>query len=182
MAYEKSNLMKSALAGFLVASLIIGGMMSAGILPTVEAKGLLVINVKDAPAKLEELWLNISAVQVHRKGGGNETWKNITIVTERFDLLQLENISTVLAVAELTVGNYTEIRFHIVYAEANITGETQLKPLNITAPWVMVKQSFFTIENDKVTTVEIHVEVNEEPILRAGILLPVATVTSIDYK
>jgi len=97
MIYETRKLAMSAAGGLLIAILIISSVVLTGILPITGAKGLLIINVKDDPATLEELWLNISAVQVHRAGGGNETWKDISVVATAFDLLLLEDVSTVLA-------------------------------------------------------------------------------------
>ena len=46
--------------------------------------------------------------------------------------------------------------------------------MDITTPWVMVKQSFFTIREAPVTEVMIDVTVNEQPIIQAGKLIPVA--------
>jgi len=177
MAYEKKNIVIGAVAGVSIAALIISGVLWAGLVPSLptEEKGFLVINVKDEPAALQELWLQIDGVRVHRKGYGNETWTNITVIDkeEPFDLLSLSNASLVLAVGDLPVGNYTEIRFHVVDAWANTT-EEPYKPLNITTPWVMVKQSFFTIREASVTEVMIDITVNEQPIIQAGKLIPVA--------
>ena len=149
--------------------------ITAGENPT----GQLVVNVKDAPASLDELFLSIDGVQVHRQGWGNETWKNITVfTTEPFDLLKLNETSAVLATGELPVGNYTEIRFHIAGAWATINGTTN-QPLEITCGWVMVKFNF-TIEEAPVTEIVIDIEVNPEPIISARILLPVAHAT-VEY-
>jgi len=157
MAYEKKNIIIGAVAGVLMAALIISGLLWAGVVPSLptEEKGFLVIKVKDDPVALQELWLQT------------------LIETKHFDLLSLQDISIVLAAGELPVGNYTEIRFHVVEAWANTTEESH-KPLNITAPWVMVKQSFFTIKAAPVTTVMIDITVNEQPIIQAGKLIPVA--------
>jgi len=183
MAYEKKNIVIGAVAGVSIAALIISGVLWAGLtpsLPTLE-KGFLVINVKDDPAALQALWLQIDAVKVHRKGYGNETWTNITVIDkeEPFDLLSLNNASLVLAVGDLPVGNYTEIRFHVVNAWANTT-QDQHKALNITTPWVMVKQSFFTIREASATEVMIDITVNEQPIIQAGKLIPVAKADRVE--
>ncbi len=77
---------------------------------------MLNIMVKDAPTELQELWLNVSQVKVHRESGVDENWNDVRVVTKYFDLLKLQNISEVLATSELTVGNYTEIRFRIIEA------------------------------------------------------------------
>ncbi len=179
MAYEKKDSIIGAIAGVLIAVLIISGVLQAGVVPPLtppptEEKGFLVIKITDAPVALQELWLKIDEVKVHRKGYGNETWTNITVIeTEPFNLLSLQNVSLILAAGELPVGNYTEIRFHIVDAWANTTQEPY-KQLQITAPWVMVKQSFFTIMETPVATIMIDITVNEYPIIHAGKLIPVA--------
>ncbi|NIR87829.1 DUF4382 domain-containing protein [Candidatus Bathyarchaeota archaeon] len=180
MAYETRKLVMGAAGGFLIAALIISGFLWSGMLPITEAKGMLIIEVKDDPAELNELWLNISTVRVHREGEGNETWKEIPVIaTEPFDLLRLRNVSTVLAAGELPVGDYTEIRFQIFNAWANTT-ENQNQTLNVVANgWVMVKVHF-TIEEVPVTSVLVDIEVNEDPILNASTLMPVAKAT-VDY-
>ncbi len=178
MAYEAKKLVMAVLGGLLIAVLIISGFVWTGTLPVTKVKGMLIINVKDAPAELNELWLNISAVRVHREGWGNETWKEISVVaTKEFDLLLLENVSTVLAAGELPVGNYTEIRFQIFNAWANTT-ENEHQPLNVVANgWVMVKVHFTIEEPPVISVVLIDIDVNEEPILNANILMPVANAT-----
>lgn len=185
MAYEKKDVITRAIAGVLAAVLIISGLLWTGVVPQLtlsptEEKGFVVIKITDAPADLQELWLQIDEVKVHRKGYGNETWTNITVIeTEPFDLLSLNNTSLVLAVGNLPVGNYTEIRFHVVDAWANTTQE-QHKPLNITTPWVMIKQSFFTIREASATEVMIDITVNEQPIIQAGKLIPVAKADRVE--
>ncbi|RLI44198.1 hypothetical protein DRO61_12445, partial [Candidatus Bathyarchaeota archaeon] len=96
--------------------------------PVVQAGGILIVKVKDAPAdELQEVFLLIDQVLVHGKGEGSETWKDIPVIaTDPFDLLLLEDTSTVLAVGELSAGNYTEIRLHVVNAYATINGETNI--------------------------------------------------------
>jgi len=183
MAYETRKLVMAATGGFLIAVLIISGFVWMGILPVTEAKGLLLIKVKDDPASLEELWLNITAVKVHRKGGGSETWYDVPLTSPpwfRFDLLEIETVelAPVLAVGQLQVGNYTEIRFYIADANATIDGVQDI-PLQITTKWVMVK-IHFTIEEDTITSVVIDIEVNEQPILKSGKLIPVAK-ASVEY-
>src|SRR3972149_10431224 len=123
MAYNNRKLVLGGIGGVLIAVLIITAFTGIGFLPTSQAKGRIIIKITDAPATLEELWLSIDAATVHKEGGGNETWYDVSIVEEKpFDLLRLTDVSLVLAVDELAVGNYTEIRFHIVDANATIDG------------------------------------------------------------
>jgi hypothetical protein len=143
-------------------------------LPVAQAGGVLIINVKDAPAdELEEVFILIDQVLVHGKGGGNETWQEIPVVaTDPFDLLLLEDTSTVLAVGELPIGNYTEIRLHVVKANATINGEPDI-PLRVVANgWLKVKVHF-TLADAPVTSVTIDIDVNPNPIVNAKMLHPV---------
>ena len=181
MAYNNRKLALGGLGGILIAVLIITSFAWMGLLPSAAATGRLVIKIKDAPASLEELNITIDAVEVHRKGGGNETWYDVGVVqTKPFDLLSLTDFSIVLAVNELLVGNYTEIRFHIVDANATIDGVPT--PLTITTEWVMVKVHF-QIQEKPVTTVTVDINVQTEPILNANILMPVAIANAtVEYS
>ena len=172
MVYNNRKLVLGGLGGVLIAVLIVASFVWIGYLPTVHATGQLVVKIRDAPSDLEELWLTIDTVRVHRKGGGNTTWYNVSVMqTDPFDLLSLTDFSIVLAVQELSVGNYTEIRFHIVDANATIDGASA--PLNITTQWMKVK-AHFEIKDTQVTAVTIDIDINEEPILNSNILMPVA--------
>jgi hypothetical protein len=174
------KLVLGSLGGFTIAIVVVASFVWVGYLPSVQATGQLVIKVKDAPAELEELWMMIDAVKVHRKGDGNTTWSEVSVLQEDpFDLLSLTNFSIVLAVQELLVGNYTEIRLHILGANATIDGNST--PLNVTTEWMKIK-AHFEIRDTKVTTLTIDIEINEQPILNANILMPVAfTDVAIEY-
>jgi hypothetical protein len=142
--------------------------------PVAQAGGILIVKVKDAPAdELQEVFLLIDQVLVHGKGEGSETWKDIPVITtDPFDLLLLEDTSTVLAVGELSAGNYTEIRLHVVNAYATINEETNI-PLKVVANgWLKVKVHF-TISDIPVTSVTIDIDVNPNSIVNAKILHPV---------
>lgn len=181
MAHNNRKLALGGLGGVLIAVLIITGFAWMGFLPTAEATGRLVIKIKDAPAALEKLWLTIDAVKVHREGGGNKTWYEVSVVQiEPFDLLKLTDVSLVLAVDELLVGNYTEIRFHIVDTNATIDGTST--PLTITTEWVKVKVNF-KIQETTVTAVTLDINVQAEPILSSGTLMSVAIANAtVEYS
>jgi hypothetical protein len=176
MAYNLTRVTLFGVIGLILAASIILAVQFIPILeepPIPEAGGMLIIKVTDAPAEeLQELFLRIDKVLVH-KAGGDETWKDITVIeTEPFDLLLLEDTSTILAVGELPTGSYTEIRLHVDNANATIDGDEEL-PLNVVANgWLKVKVHF-TIEEAPVTSVTIDIEVNPNPIVNARILDPV---------
>ncbi|MHA2067083.1 MAG: DUF4382 domain-containing protein [Candidatus Thorarchaeota archaeon] len=182
MAYSVSKVLLFGVIGLLLATSIILTMQFLPILdnpfvddpkipdipdiPVVQAGGVLIINVKDAPTDdLQEIFLQIDQVLVHGKGDGNETWKEITVMeTDPFDLLLLEDTSLILAVGELPVGNYTEIRLHVVNANATINGESDI-PLRVVANgWLKVKVHF-TITDAPVTSVTIDIDVSSKPVM-----------------
>jgi hypothetical protein len=181
MAYNLTRVLLFGALGLILAASIILTVQFIPILeepltpdiPIVKAEGILIIKVTDAPAKeLQELFLRIDKVLVH-KTGGNETWKDVPVIeTEPFDLLLLENTSTILAVVELPTGNYTEIRLHVDSANATIDGVEEL-PLKIVANgWLKVKVHF-TIDEAPVTSLTVDIQVNPNPIVNARILHPV---------
>jgi hypothetical protein len=187
MAYSISKVLLFGVIGLLLATSIIITVQFLPILddpfiddpltpdvPVAQAGGVLIIKVKDAPADdLQEVFLLIDQVLVHGKGGGNETWTEIPVIeTNPFDLLLLEDTSLILAVGELAEGNYTEIRLHVVNANATINGESDI-PLKVVANgWLKVKMHF-TIADAPVTSVTIDIDVNPNPIVNAKILSPV---------
>jgi hypothetical protein len=178
MAYNVTRVALFGVIGLLLAASIIVTVQFIPILeepPLPEAGGILIIKVTDAPAEeLEELFLRIDNVLVHKAGGDeNETWKDVSVIeTESFDLLRLvEDTSIILAVGDLPTGNYTEIRLHVDNATAIIDGVEE--PLTVVANgWLKVKVHF-TIEEAPVTSVTVDIEVNPEPIVNARILHPV---------
>ena len=176
MAYDLRKVTIYGVVGLLLATSIIIVVQFMPLMPVAEAKSLLVIKVKDAPASLKELWLEIDGVRVHREGTGEETWTEVGLVaTEPFDLMTLTEVATVLATEELPAGSYTEIRLHVAKAYATIDGEKDI-PLRITTEWLMVK-IHFTLKESGVTTIIVDLDVNETPIVHARILSPVVKAT-----
>lgn len=98
---------------------------------TVQAKGTLQIMVTDAPPEEEvtSIMVTVESVEVHKSAAQQQSSNNSTTNStddkagwlpldilagnETFDLLQIQGIEEVLAVAELEAGNYTQIRMTI---------------------------------------------------------------------
>lgn len=167
-----SDVRRTAYFGIVGILLATSMILAVQFIPVAGATGLLVIKVKDAPAELEELWLQIDGVRVHRSGGGS--WMDVTVVaTDPFDLMILTDFATVLATDELPIGSYTELRFHVTDAYATIDGETDI-PLEVqpSTGWFMVK-THFTLEEEGVTIIIIDIDVNDTPIVNTRKLHPV---------
>ena len=149
-----------------------------------DARGLLIIKVKDAPKELEELFIQIDGVRVHRVTDDSDEespWMDVNVVeTEPFDLLKLTDFSIVLATEGLPTGNYTEIRLHVLNAYANISDN--IEELKVVANgWLMVKVHFM-LEEEGVTTLTLDIDVNEKSIVNSKKLHPVVKATVEEEK
>jgi len=122
-------------AGVFLAILVIGTIAVAGIkFPSlifpafVSNKGKLTIQITDKPTNLTHLNLTIDSLSIHREGGGNESWVNLTLTGGKpvyFDLLALQNVSLTLSETQVPAGNYTMIKMHVLTANAtDINGKT----------------------------------------------------------
>lgn len=95
---------------------------------TAQAKGTLQIMVTDAPPEEEvtSIMVTVESVEVHKAAAGQQQsaanstdeeagWVPLDILAgnETFDLLQIQGIEEVVAIAELEPGNYTQIRMTI---------------------------------------------------------------------
>jgi len=110
--------------GILVAVLIIAGIVAGGIqfpiikLPSmVSDKGTLIIQIMDKPVELEHLNITIDWVKIQDQ---DENWHNLTLKQSPFyfDLLALQNVSETLSETEVSAGNYTMIKMHVLSANA----------------------------------------------------------------
>lgn len=121
--------------GVLLAILMIGGVALAGFkIPSLTFPGLvsnqgrLTIQVTDKPIELLHLNITIDKLSIHKEGGGNETWIDLPLVGGKpiyFDLLALNNVSLTLSETQIPAGNYTQIRMHVLTANAtNMDGTT----------------------------------------------------------
>jgi len=116
--------------GILAAITIIGAVFVSGIqLPGIQAQtGKLNIYLKDAPVEVDALWINITALEVHKTGDadGKGEWIQIDISNTfepeqdylEFDLLKYQDQAVLeLAQAEAYTGTYNKIRVTVTGAE-----------------------------------------------------------------
>ena len=136
-------------AGVLVAIIIIVAVFASGIqLPGIEVEtGKLNIFLKDAPVEVDELWINMTALEVHKVGDGEGEWITIDISDaieesapgdERdyleFDLLMYQGEEVlVLAEADVYAGSYNKIRMTVTGAEAWYWVDEEGTPLTLNA-------------------------------------------------
>jgi len=116
--------------GILAAITIISAVFVSGIqLPGIQAQtGKLNIYLKDAPVEVDALWINITALEVHKTGDadGKGEWIQIDISNTfepeqdylEFDLLKYQDQAVLeLAQAEAYTGTYNKIRVTVTGAE-----------------------------------------------------------------
>jgi len=145
MADEIRDLGIFAAAGILVAVLIITGVVAGGIrfpslrLPSmVSDKGRLIIQIMDKPVNLTHLNITIDSLSI-QGGGGN--WTNLQLLggePRYFDLLALENVTMTLSDTEISAGNYTMLKMHVLTANATKANGEIIDPLNVPSSDIKV--------------------------------------------
>ena len=145
----------------IVGMLLIGTSFFSGCVEQPQAEGTLELKITDKPGDLNitEAWINISTIQVH-KSGNNSTAGWFTIIEEGqdFDLIQLRNVTEYLGKENLTVGNYTQIRFNV--NKANVTIDNILYNLTIPSKTIKLIKPF-NITEGVTTTLILDFDANE---------------------
>ncbi len=126
-------------------------------------KGTLTLKITDAPGDLNisEALVTISYVEVHIAAGGNNSsaeWVTVINESQQFDLIQLVNVTDILASTLLDVGIYTQIRLHI--AEALVTIDDIQYDLEIPSKTVKLVCQFI-IEPENTTTLILDFDIQE---------------------
>ena len=172
-------------AGFLIAITIIVAVFAAGIqLPSTKIEtGRLTVLLKDAPVELEELWINITDLGVHRVGGEDGGWITLDFSGEAdflyFNLLEYQDNKVLdLTSVEIATGTYNKIRMTITEAEAVYKNtEDEKIPLNVPPGHVDVITKFDITSGENVVVlidmepdwVAISKNNNLRPVLKASI-------------
>ncbi len=135
-----------------MAILIIVAVVASGVtLPGLESNpsfrsetGRLTVLLKDAPVDVDELWINITALEVHKTGDGDGEWIPIDISDAieltnllgknrdylEFDLLLYQDKEVlVLAEADVYEGSYNKIRMKVRDAQAYYWVDEDGEPL-----------------------------------------------------
>jgi hypothetical protein len=96
--------------------------------PTPSAPAL-AVRLTDAPAELDQVWVDIGSVEIESAADG---WRTLTDGPQRFDLLTLQNdVTAALGGATLTAGAYGQLRLVVDSAEVVTGGVTE--PLRIAS-------------------------------------------------
>jgi len=62
------------------------------------------------PPDVDQIWVDISNLEVHKTGGN---WTSVAVDTDPFNLKEIEGIQDFLASQIVDVGKYTQIRFDV---------------------------------------------------------------------
>jgi len=183
---SQRHIITYALAGILIATVLIavGTLGPTRIFPAIfPAKaGTLDIKVTDAPVQdLSSLNITIDSFEIHQKG--SDEWINVTINTGQvtFDLVKLINTTQDAALDEISPGNYTKIRMHILSAVAQINGSDVITVR--FPPEKLDLMIHFEVKAGETTTVIIDIQVdtvkiaenpehNATPVLKATVIPP----------
>ena len=145
--------MKKLLVIFAILSVGFAGILSGCIQ---KGQGTLVIKLTDAPSDLNitEALITMSRLQVHYAGIDDENdtfgeWITIENESQTFNLITLQNASTLFGSAVLQAGIFTQIRLDVDQALVTIDGEQY--DLEIPSKTVKLIKPFQVLENDTVT-------------------------------
>jgi len=126
-----------AASGVLIAVMIITGVFVSGIqFPGKVNAGTLVILVTDAPVDLKDLNLTIDSLSIQDRDGH---WIDLELLENPtyFNLLELENISMTLSVTEISTGNYSMLKMHVLTANATFSDGTAVD-LRVPSEYIKV--------------------------------------------
>jgi len=188
MADEIRDMGIFAIAGILVAVLIIAGVVAGGIrfpnlrLPgIVSDRGTLIIKLTDAPVELKHLNITIDSISALRVEHENETWEKLTFVqgvSEVYvDILSLQNVTRDLSITEIPPGNYTKLRMSIKTANATYSDGRTVDL--IVPPGRIDVIVHFEIKAGETTTVLVDMEADWVAISHSRRLRPVLKATVI---
>jgi len=141
----------------LAATTIFSGCLQSG-------KGILVLQITDAPGDLNITHANvtISQVQVHMSaGGGNNTtagWYIVVNESQTFDLIALLDVKEFFGSANLSVGMYTQIRLTVEQCVITVNGTEY----NCTVPSGAIKLiKPFVLKANQTTTLTMDFDAEE---------------------
>lgn len=135
-----------------------------------EETGVLAMQITDAPDNMENVFVTISDVEVHKAVSDNteenlsenETssngWSTVVDNSKKYDLIAIENVKAFLGSSELETGKYTQIRLAVENASVVVDGAEE----DLKVPSESVKLiSNFDIEENTTTTLTLDFDVQE---------------------
>jgi hypothetical protein len=91
---------------------------------TTTGQGKIQVYVTDAPAEnITAIVIQAASIEIHRSGDNVSSWVTLLENPPAFDLLQVAGIQSLLGTANVTSGNYTQVRLAITEVTVTINGE-----------------------------------------------------------
>ena len=81
---------------------------------------MLVINITDPPVPLENVKVSFANLEIHKTGG---PWTTIPMDNDTFELLDLDDVTELLASHIVEAGVYTQIRLDVATVQIWVTGD-----------------------------------------------------------
>jgi len=129
-----------AVTGVAIAVIVIASIYALGVQLPGSGKGTLVVQIKDKPAELSNLYVTISDLYVHK--ADEDSWINLGLTEEAqgFDLLTLRDKTMDLSETEITPGLYDKVRLTVSEASCvflaapEATPNPEATPIPLTVP------------------------------------------------
>jgi hypothetical protein len=202
MAYERKHVVISAIAGALLAGIIIAGTTFLPFVPlgfesnsqnisipdippeittspTTETSsmGTLVLMLTDAPPRtLKYLYIEINEVRLHMKGNvtGEGPVLNFPVTPTIYNVTSLKETPATLGINSVPEGNYTAIWLHIVEANATFAeNPSENVTLKIVAQGWLKMQIHFEIDSGGLSAVLLDFDMGQTHVSTGMILTPV---------
>ena len=154
MAYELKKTLIYGAVGIIIATSIIMAVQFMPIPLEAAETGILLLKITDDPpfTKPTSLNITIDSIMVHQDGDGNETWSTFDIDGNlTYDLVELETAVEVLGAQELSIGDYDQIRMHVIEATADLPGEEGVE-LRVPSEYIKINVKF-SIKEGKTTLI-----------------------------
>jgi hypothetical protein len=153
MAYELKKTLIYGAVGIIIATSIIMAVQFMPI-PLLPETGILVLKITDDPPYTKPTSLNITidSIMVHQEGDGDEAWSTFDIDGNlTYDLVELETAVDVMGADEFSIGDYDQIRMHVIEATADLPGEEGVE-LSVPSEYIKINVKF-SIKEGKTTII-----------------------------
>jgi hypothetical protein len=175
LTYDRRRLIAFGIGGILLASALI---LAVQLMPLSQYRtGVLLLEIKDARPDRKPTSLSITHRQCDgsQRGRRHDTWITFSLNPNRtYDLVQLENETAIIGANKMPVGNYTQIRMHILSAIATINGS--IETLTVPSDYIKIPLRF-GIQDSNTTIILLDITYNSVQVSASHNLRPVILAT-----
>ena len=180
MAINSKKIGLYAVTGVAIAVIVIASIYALGVQLPGSGKGTLLVQIKDKPAELSNLYVTISDLYVHK--ADEDSWINLDLkenADKEFDLLTLQGGTVMdLSSVEIAAGLYNKVRLTVSDASCIFEGETDRTDLTVPPGHIDVIINVQITEGDTTQvvidmqpdSVAISTSLNLKPVLKAEVV------------